>query len=62
MEMMCKVNPEHRENVQKVNGVKELYLMPLKALNGLMKSALLWYDLYEKTMKSQGLAVNPYDR
>ena len=27
-----------------------------------MESALLWYDLYSKTIKSQGLLINPYDR
>ena len=59
---MCKVNPEHRENVQMENGVKVLYLRILKALYGCMESALLWYDLYAKNLKSQGLLVNQYDR
>ena len=27
-----------------------------------MESALLWYDIYSKTLKPQGFLINPYDR
>ena len=57
---MCKVNPKHKKNVRVDNGVKVLYLRLLKALYGCMESALLWYDLYSKTLKSQGFLINPY--
>ena len=42
--------------------MKVLYLRLLKDLYGCMDSALLWYYLYTKTLKSQGFVVNPYDR
>ena len=44
------------------NGVKVIYLILLKYLYGLMESVLLWYDIYSRTLKSQGFVVNPYDR
>ena len=59
---MCKVNPEHKKNVRVENGVKLLYLNLLKELYGCMDSALLWYDIYSKTLKPQGFLINPYDR
>ena len=34
----------------------------LKALYGCMEYMLLWYDLYEKTLKPQEFMSNPYDR
>ena len=62
VEIMYKVNPKHKKNVRVENGVKVLYLRLIKALYGCMESALLWYDLYSKTLKSQGLLINPYYR
>ena len=59
---MSEVNPKHKKNVRVENGVKVIYLQLLKNLYGCMKSALLWYDLYSKTFKSQGVLINPYDR
>ena len=59
---MCEVNPEHRKNARMENGAKAIYLRLLKALYDCMESALLWYDLYAKTIKSQGLVFNEYDR
>ena len=56
------MNPKHKKNVRVEIVVKVLYLRLLKALYGYMESALLWYDLYSKTLKSHGLLVNPYDR
>ena len=44
------------------NGVKVLYLRLLKALYICMEYAILWYDLYSKTLKPQGFLINPYDR
>ena len=43
------------------NVIKVLYLQLLKDLNGCMDSALLWYDLYTKTIKSYGFVINLYD-
>ena len=62
VDIMYKVNPKHKKNVRVENGVKVLYIRLLKDLHGCMESALLWYDLYSNTLKSQGLLINPYDR
>ena len=34
----------------------------MKAIYGCIESALLWYDLYSKTMKSHGFVVNTYNK
>ena len=60
--IMCEVNPEHKKNVRVENGVKLLYLHLLKYLYGYVESALLWCDIYAKTLKSHGFLINPYDR
>ena len=62
VDIMCEVNPKHKKNVCVENEVKLLYLRILKALYGCMQSALMQYDLYSKTLKSQGFLINPYDR
>ena len=62
MDTMCEMNLEHRKKVQMENGVKGLYLRILKSLYGCMESAILWYNIYAKTLKLQGLVVNPYHR
>ena len=52
VEIMCKLNPEHKKNVCVENRVKVLYLQLLKSLYVFMESALLCYDIYSKTLKS----------
>ena len=52
VDIMCKMNPEHKKNVCVKNGVKVLYISLLKALYGCMEYALLCYDLYSMTLKS----------
>jgi hypothetical protein len=42
---MCEVNPEHLKSVRYESGKKTLYLRILKAIYGMVESALLWYDL-----------------
>ena len=44
------------------NGMNVLQLRLLRALYVCMDSAILSYDLDAKTLKSQGLVVNLYDR
>ena len=51
VDIMCELNPKHKKNVRVDNGVNILYLCLLKYLYGCMESALLWYDLYSKTLK-----------
>ena len=56
------MNPEHKKNVCVENGLKVLYLRLLKDLYGFIESAIMQYDIYSKTLKSQGLLINPYYR
>ena len=62
VKIMCEVNPRHKKNVCVKNGVKVIYLRIIKALYGCVGYVLLWYDLYPKTLKSQGFLINPYYR
>jgi hypothetical protein len=59
---MCEVNPDYLKDVRYENGKKTLYLRILKAIYGMIESALLWYDLYSTTLKDMGFEINPYDR
>ena len=62
VDIMCEVNPEYLKDVRYENGKKTLYLRILKAIYGMIESALLWYDLYSTTLKEMGFEINPYDR
>ena len=46
LDIMCKMNPEHKKNVRVQIGVKVLHLRIMKYLYGCMDSTLLWYDIY----------------
>ena len=62
VDIMCEVNPEYEQYVIKENGKKVLYVKILRAIYGCIESALLWYELYAKTLKGMGFKLNPYDR
>ena len=62
LDIMCEVNARHKRYLHAENGLKLLYLRLTKALYGCMEYALLWYDLYSKTLEPQGFLINPYDR
>lgn len=55
--IMCKVNPINKKFVVMENGRKVLYLPLLKALYGCVRSALLWYELFAKTLAGMGFCV-----
>ena len=61
VEIMCSVNPEYEQFVQIERGVKVLYLRILKALYGMIESALLWYQLFTSVLLESGFELNPYD-
>ena len=46
VDIMYKVNPEHKKNFRVENGMKVIYQRLLKALHGYTESTLLWYNLY----------------
>ena len=41
--------------------MKVLYVRLVKAIYGCVKSALLWYDLFNNTLNEMGFVLNPYD-
>ena len=60
VDIMCKVNPEYLEEVIFENGVKVLYLKIIKAIYGMIESALLWYELFVTVLNDMGFEINPY--
>jgi hypothetical protein len=61
VDIMCDVNPEYKEDVRYENGKKVLYVQILRALYGMIESALLWYNLYTEVLLKEGFKINPYD-
>ena len=61
VDILCQLNPTHRQHVVMENGKPTLYVRLLKALYGCVRSALLWYVLFSGTLKKQGYVLNPYD-
>ena len=62
VDILCEVMPELLADVVYENGKKVLYVRALKAIYGCIKSALLWYNLYESTLAKDGFEINPYDK
>ena len=62
-EMMIMVNPGmYRKYVTySANGTPLLYVLLNKALYGLLRSALLFYEKLVKDLENHGFEVNPYD-
>ena len=61
VDIMCDVNSEHIKNVIYDNGKKVLYLQVLRAIYSCVDSALLWYELFAKTLVNHVLNINPHD-
>ena len=61
VDIMCNVNPEYKPYVRYENGKKVLYVRILKALYGMIESALLWYTLFTEVLQKEGFVLNPYD-
>ncbi len=67
VDIMCDVNPEYKKHVvfetdKRGQTIKVLYVRVLRALYGCLESALLWYELYSKTLLELGFRLNPYDK
>ena len=61
-EILCSTAPEiYQEYMTKENGQPVLYLEVLKALYGLLQSALLFYKKLRKDLEDIGFEVNPYN-
>ncbi|KAI2506284.1 Reverse transcriptase (RNA-dependent DNA polymerase) [Fragilaria crotonensis] len=61
VDILCQMNPSHRQFVTIENGKKVLYARLNKAMYGCVKSALLWYNLLSSSLKEMGFEINPYD-
>ena len=55
VEIMCKVNPEYEKFLTYENVKKVLYVLILKAIYGIIESALLWYNLLSTTIWGSNL-------
>ena len=61
VDIMCKMDIEYEKYVTYEKGTKILYLRLNKALYGCIQSAMLWYELFRKTLEKMGFEVNPYE-
>ena len=61
VDIMCDVNPEYKPHIRYENERKVLYVRILKALYGMIESALLWYTLFMEVLQKEGFVLNPYD-
>jgi hypothetical protein len=62
VDIMCDVNEEYKQYVTEENSKRVLYVRVLRAIYGCIESALLWYELFSKTLKGLGFEINPYDK
>jgi len=62
VDIMCEVNPEYKDDVRYENGKKVLYLQILRALYGMIESALLSYKLYTEVLHKEGFEINVYNK
>ena len=62
VDFMVQSDPKkYTPHVRTEHGRKVLYVQILRALYGCIRSGLLWYNLFTKTLKGQGFKLNEYD-
>ena len=61
MDILCNMDPTYNEFVVIKRGVKVLYTHILRAIYGLLVSAVLFYRKFRASIEEQGFKVNPYD-
>jgi len=62
VEILLEISPvTYKDYVVYENGKKVLYVQIMKALYGIMKSSLLYYNKFRKDIEEEGYKVNPYD-
>jgi hypothetical protein len=59
--ILCKMNKKYIRFVITEGKTRVLYVKLVKAIYGCVKSALLWYELFTKSLKGMGFVLNPYD-
>ena len=50
-EMSCEVNPEYSKYLRKEKGITVLYVKVIRAIFGIIESALQWYKLFTEKLK-----------
>lgn len=62
VDMLVKLDPKTYSGfVVYERGVKVLYVQVLRAIYGMLQSALLWYKTFRKDLEGIGFKFNPYD-
>jgi hypothetical protein len=61
VDILCAMNPRHSRFEVIENGDKVIYVRLVKGINGCVKSALIWYDLFHSHLAKMGFVLNPYD-
>lgn len=62
VDLLCKRDASYKEFVTiEAKGNKVLYVHVMKAIYGMLMSALLFYQKWKKDLIAQGFVINPYD-
>ena len=62
VDLLVQIAPEtYAKYVVYENGRKVLYVKVLRALYGMLVSAMLWYNKFRGDLESIGFVFNPYD-
>ena len=62
VDLLVELNPElYGKYVVYENGRKVLYVVVLRAIYGMLQSALLWYKKFRKELEEEDFVFNPYD-
>ena len=61
VDILIEMDPEYRKFVVIQNGKRVIYTVVLRAIYGMLQSALLWYSQFRGDLESKGFIFNPYD-
>jgi hypothetical protein len=62
VDLLIELSPEvYGKYVVYENGKKVIYVQVIKALYGMLKAALLWYQKFKGDLEEEGFVFNPYD-
>jgi hypothetical protein len=63
VDIFCQMrNPLHKRFMAMDKGIKVLYVWLVKAIYRCVKSAFLWYNLFNNTLNEMCFVLNPYER
>ena len=61
IDILIEINPEYEDCVIIEKGQRVLYVEVLRSIYGCIEAALLWYEMFTKSLKKMGFKINPYD-